>query len=267
MVLEATDGPGALLSYELGADGTTRGLLYADVGGFMLMEGRELFRRAVRAMVESAESCLSHAGVSIDQVALLVPHQANIRIIEAAASRLGISTGRTASVLDRTGNTSAGSIPLALVDAVDADRLSPGDLVLLCGFGAGMTTASALVRWDGPGAPRAGGRDRRTPPVSRVVLVTGGSRGIGLACAQAFAAQGDQVALTYRSAPPDAARAEGLLCVPCDITDAAQVDAAFARSRRHSVPSRCWWPTPGSPTTCSCCAWTTTRSPAWSTPT
>ena len=117
VVLEATDGPGALLSYELGADGTTRGLLYADVGGYMLMEGRELFRRAVRAMVDSAELCLSHAGVSVDEVALLVPHQANIRIIDAAASRLGISTERTASVLDRTGNTSAGSIPLALVDA------------------------------------------------------------------------------------------------------------------------------------------------------
>ncbi len=149
VVLEATDGPGALLAYDLGADGTTRGLLYADLGGYMLMEGRELFRRAVRAMVDSAQACLDQAGVLVDQVALLVPHQANIRIIDAAASRLGIPTERTASVLDRTGNTSAGSIPLALVDAVEAGRIAPGDLVLLCGFGAGMTTASALVRWDG----------------------------------------------------------------------------------------------------------------------
>ena len=88
--------------------------------------------------------------MAIDDVALLVPHQANIRIIDAAASRLGHrhATGRPV-VLDRTGNTSAGSIPLALVDAVEAGRLAPGDLVLLCGFGAGMTTASALVRWDG----------------------------------------------------------------------------------------------------------------------
>ena len=93
-----------------------------------------------------------------------------------------------------------------------------------------MTTASALVRWDGPGTAGgpANGADGGIR-MSRVVLVTGGSRGIGLACARAFAAQGDQVALTYRSAPPDAAGAEGLLCVPCDITDAAQVDAAFAQ--------------------------------------
>ncbi len=160
VVLEAADGPGALLSYELGADGTTRGLLYADLGGYMLMEGRELFRRAVRAMVESAQICLDQAGVTIDQVALLVPHQANIRIIDAAASRLGISSDRTASVLDRTGNTSAGSIPLALVDAVEAGRLSPGDLVLMCGFGAGMTTASALVRWDAEGGDGPGGTTR-----------------------------------------------------------------------------------------------------------
>jgi len=155
LVLEATEGPGGLLSYDLGADGTSRGLLYAEVGGFMLMEGRELFRRAVRAMVDSAQACLAEAGVGVDQVSLLVPHQANIRIIEAAASRLGIDLDRAATVLDRTGNTSAGSIPLALVDALDHGRLAPGDLVLLCGFGAGMTTASALVRWDGtaPGAP------------------------------------------------------------------------------------------------------------------
>jgi 3-oxoacyl-[acyl-carrier-protein] synthase III len=151
VVLEATDGPGALLSYDLGADGTTRGLLYADLGSYMIMEGRELFRRAVRAMVDSVQTCLAQGGATVDQVALLVPHQANIRIIEAAATRLGISMDRTAVVLDRTGNTSAGSIPLALVDAVDNDRLSPGDLIVMCGFGAGMTTASALVRWDGAG--------------------------------------------------------------------------------------------------------------------
>jgi len=151
VVLEASDGPGAMLSYDLGADGTTRHLLYAELGGTMIMDGREVFRRAVRSMVESAQTCLDQAGVTVDQVALLVPHQANLRIIDAAASRLGISSDRAAIVLDRTGNTSAGSVPLALVDAVEAGRLAPGDLALLCGFGAGMTTASALVRWDGTG--------------------------------------------------------------------------------------------------------------------
>jgi 3-oxoacyl-[acyl-carrier-protein] synthase III len=147
VVLEAVDGPGDLLSYDLGADGTTRRLLYADLGGFMQMEGRELFRRAVRSMVDSAQQCLERAGVGVEDVALLVPHQANIRIIDAAADRLGISKDRTVIVLDRTGNTSAASIPLALVDAADAGRVHEGDLVLMCGFGAGMTTASALMRW------------------------------------------------------------------------------------------------------------------------
>jgi 3-oxoacyl-[acyl-carrier-protein] synthase III len=149
VVLEASDGPGALLSYDLGADGSTRHLLYADLGGTMIMDGREVFRRAVRFMVASVQACLDQAGVSIDQVALLVPHQANQRIIDAAASRLGLPAERTASVLAHTGNTSAGSVPLALVDAIDHGRLGAGDLAVLCGFGAGMTVATALVRWDG----------------------------------------------------------------------------------------------------------------------
>jgi 3-oxoacyl-[acyl-carrier-protein] synthase III len=147
VVLEPVDGPGDLLSYDLTADGSTRRLLYADLGGYMQMEGRELFRRAVRSMVDSAERCLEKAGVSVDDVTLLVPHQANIRIIEAAAERLGLGGDRTVVVLDRTGNTSAASIPLALVDAAENERLHEGDLVLMCGFGAGMTTASALMRW------------------------------------------------------------------------------------------------------------------------
>ncbi len=148
VVIEAcSDGPGDLLAYDLAADGTTRHLLYAEVGGYMLMEGRELFRKAVRAMVDSSQRCLDHAGLTVDDVDLFVPHQANLRIIEAAASRLGIPMSRAAIVLDRTGNTSAASIPLALVDAVDRDQLHAGDLVLLCGFGAGMTTASAVLRW------------------------------------------------------------------------------------------------------------------------
>jgi 3-oxoacyl-[acyl-carrier-protein] synthase III len=147
VVLEAVAGPGDVLSYDLVADGSTRRLLYADLGGYMKMEGRELFRRAVRSMVESAERCLALAGVTVDEVTLLVPHQANIRIIDAAAERLGIGSDRTVVVLDRTGNTSAASIPLALVDAAWNGRLHEGALVLMCGFGAGMTTASALMRW------------------------------------------------------------------------------------------------------------------------
>jgi 3-oxoacyl-[acyl-carrier-protein] synthase-3 len=92
---------------------------------------------------------MSSAGVTADDIALVVPHQANIRIIAASCERLGIGLDRTAIVLDRTGNTSAASIPLALVDALDADRVRRGDLVLFVGFGAGMTAASAVVRWGG----------------------------------------------------------------------------------------------------------------------
>jgi 3-oxoacyl-[acyl-carrier-protein] synthase-3 len=103
--------------------------------------------RAVRAVVDSASATLAAAGVDAGDVALFVPHQANVRIIDAAASRLGIPMDRTVVNIDRYGNTSAASIPIALAEAVDAGRVNEGDLVLLSGFGAGMTWASALVRW------------------------------------------------------------------------------------------------------------------------
>ncbi len=146
-VLEATDGPGDLLGWDMGADGSSVGLLYANIGGYLKMDGREVFRKAVRATVDSANRALERAGVSPDDVALVVPHQANIRIIEAANQRLGIPMERTATVLQSTGNTSAGSVPIALATAADAGRLSPGDIVLLVGFGAGMSWASAVMRW------------------------------------------------------------------------------------------------------------------------
>jgi 3-oxoacyl-[acyl-carrier-protein] synthase-3 len=141
------DADGQLLASDLGVDGSLRGILYAELGGNMQMEGAEVFKRAVRAMVESSRRALEDAGLRADEIALVVPHQANLRIIDAACKRLGIPADRAAIVLDRTGNTSAASIPLALVDAVRAGRLSDGDLVLLTGFGAGMTWASAVVRW------------------------------------------------------------------------------------------------------------------------
>jgi 3-oxoacyl-[acyl-carrier-protein] synthase-3 len=90
---------------------------------------------------------MQQAGVTADDIALFVPHQANIRIIESANAKLGFTMERTALVLDRTGNTSAASIPLALEDAAANGRLAPGDLVLMVGFGAGMTWASAIMRW------------------------------------------------------------------------------------------------------------------------
>ena len=147
VTLEAVDGPGQLLGWDLGSDGSARHILDADIGGYLEMDGREVFRRAVRVMVESGNTALERAGVSASDISLVVPHQANIRIIESACTRLDIPMERAVSVLDRTGNTSSASIPLALADAADAGRISPGDVVLLVGFGAGMTWASAVLRW------------------------------------------------------------------------------------------------------------------------
>jgi 3-oxoacyl-[acyl-carrier-protein] synthase III len=149
IVLEAVDGGGQLLAWDLESDGSLEPLFYAEVGSVMKMDGKEVFRRAVRIMVDSARKTMKHAGVTADQIALIVPHQANVRIIQAACERLGIEMDRAAVVLDRVGNTSSASIPLALVDAIDAGRVHDGDLVLLVGFGAGMTAASALIRWGG----------------------------------------------------------------------------------------------------------------------
>jgi 3-oxoacyl-[acyl-carrier-protein] synthase-3 len=154
VVVEVSDGASALLGWDVGVDGTLVDLLYAEHGSYgdegagMVMRGREVFRQAVRVTVDSARRSLGRAGVEATEIALLVPHQANQRIMDAVAERLGIPSARVASVIDRTANTSSASIPLALVDAVDAGRLRSGDLVLFAGFGAGMTWASAVWRWE-----------------------------------------------------------------------------------------------------------------------
>lgn len=147
MVIEAVDGPGQLLSFDMGNDGTAIELLYCDIGDHLKMVGKEVFRRAVTVMVDSARRSMEQAGVTAEDIALVVPHQANIRIIEAAASRLGLSMESVAVSIQRYGNTSSASIPLALVDAIDEGRVRAGDLVLLVGFGAGMSWASAVLRW------------------------------------------------------------------------------------------------------------------------
>jgi 3-oxoacyl-[acyl-carrier-protein] synthase-3 len=166
MVLSASpdDGPG-LLAWDLGCDGSAAGLLEIPAGGsrrpathetvdnrehYLRMNGPEVFRRAVRIVVESASSTLAGAGVDVDDVAWFAPHQANVRIIDAAGQRLGIPAERTLVNIDRYGNTSAASIPLVLAEAADDGRVRPGDLVLLSGFGAGLTWGSALVQWGRP---------------------------------------------------------------------------------------------------------------------
>jgi 3-oxoacyl-[acyl-carrier-protein] synthase-3 len=147
IVLERGDGPGRLLGFDLGSDGSLRHILHAEVGGTIEMDGPEVFRRAVRVMVDSARAALTSAGVSVDEVALFVPHQANTRIIASACAKLGIEAERTVNILDTTGNTSAASIPMALAAAADEGRLAPGDPVLVIGFGAGMSWASAVIEW------------------------------------------------------------------------------------------------------------------------
>ena len=151
VVLEAVEGPGQLLGWDLDADGSAEKYLFAELGGCIQMEGKEVFRRAVRIMVDSATKSMGHAGVKAEDIALVVPHQANVRIIEAACNRLGIPLEKAALVLQNTGNTSSASIPLALCDALDNGRVKKGDLVLLVGFGAGMTAASVILQWGGPG--------------------------------------------------------------------------------------------------------------------
>jgi 3-oxoacyl-[acyl-carrier-protein] synthase-3 len=147
-VIEAVSGPGQLLGWDFDADGSLEELLYAEIGGTLHMDGKEVFRRAVRIMVDSAEKSLKASGLTANEIDLVVPHQANVRIIEAACKRLDIPMSKTAIVLQETGNTSSGSIPLALFDAVANGRVKSGDNVLLVGFGAGMTAASAVIKWN-----------------------------------------------------------------------------------------------------------------------
>ncbi len=146
-VMEYDPEGSELLSFSLGADGHAADLLTCEHDGYFQMDGKEVFRRAVRVVVSSAEAAMAEAGIDADQLSLVVPHQANIRIIQAACQRLKIPMERAVVVLDRYGNTSSASIPLAFVDARDNGRVKPGDYALMTGFGAGMTWASAIIRW------------------------------------------------------------------------------------------------------------------------
>jgi 3-oxoacyl-[acyl-carrier-protein] synthase-3 len=149
VVLEATDGPGELLAWDLGADGSLRHLLKCDTGGYLFMNGREIFRHAVRAVVDSSLAALGRAQMVPGDVDVFVPHQANARIITAARERLGIPEERCVVTIDRYGNTSSASVPLALADALETGIVKPGARVLMSGFGGGMTWASAVLRWGG----------------------------------------------------------------------------------------------------------------------
>ena len=146
----------------MGADGSGGPLLQCAAGGtrhpvtiddveagrhYLSMDGRTVFKWAVRVLTDTVELVLSKSGMSIQDVSLFLVHQANKRIIDAAISQLGIDPDRVFSNLERYGNTSGGSIPLALDEAFQAGQINRGDTILMCGFGAGLTWGTSLFRW------------------------------------------------------------------------------------------------------------------------
>jgi 3-oxoacyl-[acyl-carrier-protein] synthase-3 len=155
VVMEAVTDQG-FLGFELGADGGggqnlwlpgSGSRIFDDADRYVKMNGPEVFKFATRILVQSAEAVMERCGVTIDDVDVYVPHQANMRIIDYATKKLGVPSERVVVNVDRYGNTSSGSIPLALADAAADGRLRPGKLVLMTGMGAGLTWGSALIRW------------------------------------------------------------------------------------------------------------------------
>lgn len=159
---EGTDAPGRVLSTVMGSDGNLADLLKVPGGASFCpitpenvatrpntihMEGRETFKHAVTRMLEASQQALEIAGLTAADVSLVIPHQANARIIGAIAERLGLPDDRVFMNLDKYGNTSAATIPVALDEANKAGRLNKGDVVLLVAFGGGFTWASSVVRW------------------------------------------------------------------------------------------------------------------------
>jgi 3-oxoacyl-[acyl-carrier-protein] synthase III len=165
VVLEGV-AKGGFLGFELGAEGSGGIHLYMPAGGsrapataetvaagehFAKMNGREVFKFATRVLVSSAHEILEECGLTVDDVDVYIPHQANVRIIDHAAKKLGIPQNRVVVNVDRYGNTSSGSIPLAIADAAADGRLRAGELVLMTGMGAGLTWGSALMEWTANG--------------------------------------------------------------------------------------------------------------------
>jgi 3-oxoacyl-[acyl-carrier-protein] synthase III len=161
-VLKAGSPQQGLLRYQLGADGGGGPLLVVPGGGtrepastemlkagnqYVRMDGRNVFKWAVRALSDTVALVLQEAGLTVHDVSLYLLHQANIRIIDAAVEQLAIPADKVFNNIQRYGNTSGGSIPIALDEAYRAGRIKPGDTLLMCGFGAGLTWGTALFRW------------------------------------------------------------------------------------------------------------------------
>lgn len=175
VVLEATDAPVGVLSTVLGSDGRGAAHLYVDGWGtglvpngcidslkrpYMKMQGSEVFRFSVRVMGEVAAEAVERAKLSFADVDLLIPHQANIRIIDAAAKRLDLPREKVWANIDRYGNTSAASVPICLAEAAESGALRPGMNLVLVAFGAGLSWGACVVRWGTDGVPRPKERQR-----------------------------------------------------------------------------------------------------------
>ncbi|MET0170336.1 MAG: beta-ketoacyl-ACP synthase III [Aliihoeflea sp.] len=159
VILEAQEGEGTIadrgiLAASLRSDGSHREKLYVDGGpsttrtvGVLRMEGREVFKHAVGMITDVVVSVFEQAGITADDIDWFVPHQANKRIIDASAKKLGIADEKVVITVDQHGNTSAASVPLALCEGIDTGRIKKGDLVLLEAMGGGFTWGAVLVRW------------------------------------------------------------------------------------------------------------------------
>jgi 3-oxoacyl-[acyl-carrier-protein] synthase III len=164
VVLQPTEQPGGLLSFVLGSDGSGACSLYVPAGGsraptsaetladrahYVKMQGRDVFRFATRVVPESVLQALEQAGLATEDIDLFIPHQANVRIIDATARRLKLPPSAVFSNVERYGNTSAASIPVALCEAIEVDRVQVGSTVVLSGFGAGLSWGTAVWKWQG----------------------------------------------------------------------------------------------------------------------
>jgi 3-oxoacyl-[acyl-carrier-protein] synthase-3 len=147
VVMERGRDTSGLLGWAESVDGDAEDILYCERGGKVQMDGREVFRRATHAIVDIGHQALERAGVAVKEVDLVVPHQANLRIIDFAAKKFGVDMDKMVVTIAQHGNTSSASIPLALNEALANGRIDRGDKILLVGFGAGMTAAAALIEW------------------------------------------------------------------------------------------------------------------------
>jgi len=182
VVIESTDKPVGLLAAKIGCEAdakyaiqiTNLGSAYSRLSDEFLyvgwnFEGQEVFKRAVKSMSQACEDVLKETGLTIDDVHLVVPHQANKRIIDALGKRIGINSDRVFVNVHKYGNTSAGTIPVALAEALEEGRIKPGDYVLSATFGAGLTWGAALIKWGERVTPLTQS-DAELPPCDKTAL-------------------------------------------------------------------------------------------------